>query len=113
MNLRSVAVFEKPGQLGKMLVGMNKMLGEIPLTVKFRTGIKQDKNIAHKFVPRFAQEWGVSAMTVSLSDILSRPDFKTHAGLTAATWTIPSTTLFSKRRLELYQRMRHDSSREL
>jgi len=61
----SIIVFDRPGQLGKILVGMNKMLGEIPLTVKFRTGIKQDKNIAHKFIPRFASEWGVSAMTVS------------------------------------------------
>ena len=68
LNKHSPAiVFDRPGQLGKILVGMNKMLGEIPLTVKFRTGIKQDKNIAHKFIPRFASEWGVSAMTVSIS----------------------------------------------
>ncbi|KAG7571455.1 hypothetical protein FFLO_00638 [Filobasidium floriforme] len=58
------ALFDRPGQLGKILVGMNKMLGEIPLTVKFRTGIKQDKNVAHKFIPRFATEWGISAMTL-------------------------------------------------
>lgn len=43
---------------------MNKVLGEIPLTVKFRMGISKDELIAHKFIPRFAHEWGVSAMTV-------------------------------------------------
>lgn len=67
-------MFDRPNHLGKILVGMNKMLGEIPLTVKFRTGIKKDKNIAHNFVPRFATEWGISAMTVSISLILIRLD---------------------------------------
>lgn len=43
---------------------MNKVLGDIPLTVKFRMGIAKDELIAHKFIPRFAFDWGVSAMTV-------------------------------------------------
>jgi tRNA-dihydrouridine synthase 3 len=49
-----------------MLVGMNSVLGDIPLTVKFRMGIAKDELIAHKFIPRFAHEWGVSAMTVRI-----------------------------------------------
>lgn len=50
---------------------MNKVLGDIPLTVKFRMGISKDELIAHKFIPRFAHEWGVSAMTVRGSDVFA------------------------------------------
>ncbi|KAJ9121268.1 hypothetical protein QFC24_004944 [Naganishia onofrii] len=57
------ALFGRPNQLEKILVGMNSVLGDIPLTVKFRMGIAKDELIAHKFIPRFAHEWGVSAMT--------------------------------------------------
>lgn len=58
------ALFDAPGRLGKILMGMNSVLGDIPLTVKFRTGIKNNVNTAHKFIPRFAKEWGVSGMTL-------------------------------------------------
>ncbi|KAJ9091265.1 hypothetical protein QFC19_009175 [Naganishia cerealis] len=58
------ALFGRPNQLEKILVGMNSVLGDIPLTVKFRMGISKDELIAHKFIPRFAHEWGVSAMTL-------------------------------------------------
>ncbi|KAI5450446.1 tRNA-dihydrouridine synthase 3 [Naganishia albida] len=58
------ALFNRPNQLEKILVGMNKVLGDIPLTVKFRMGIAKDELIAHKFIPRFAFDWGVSAMTL-------------------------------------------------
>ncbi|CED83060.1 Uncharacterized conserved protein [Phaffia rhodozyma] len=58
------ALFEKPTKLGQILVGMSKALGSIPLTVKMRTGIKDNKNTAHNMIPRFATEWGVSAMTL-------------------------------------------------
>jgi tRNA-dihydrouridine synthase 3 len=57
-------VLDSAGRLGKILTGMNRVLGDIPLTVKFRTGVKSDKNVAHKLIPRFANEWGISAMTV-------------------------------------------------
>ena len=43
---------------------MNKALGEIPLTVKLRTGVKEGRNNAHKLMPRLAAETGVGAMTV-------------------------------------------------
>lgn len=35
----------------------------IPLTVKIRTGIMEDKNIAHQLVPKL-RDWGVSLVTV-------------------------------------------------
>ena len=44
---------------------MNKALGEIPVTVKLRTGVKDGRNNAHKLMPRIAPEWGASAITVS------------------------------------------------
>lgn len=46
---------------------MNRALGEIPLTLKIRTGVKDNKNTAHKLMPRVAKEWGASAITVRLS----------------------------------------------
>lgn len=58
-------MLDAPGKLGKILVGMNKALGEIPLTVKLRTGVKDGRNTSHKLMPRLAPEWGVGAVTVS------------------------------------------------
>ncbi|KAF8468766.1 hypothetical protein JB92DRAFT_3058588 [Gautieria morchelliformis] len=34
------ALLDQPGRLGKILVGMNRALGKIPLTLKVRTGVK-------------------------------------------------------------------------
>ena len=52
------------GKLGKILIGMNKALGEIPMTVKLRTGVKDGKNTAHKLMPRLSTEWNVGCITV-------------------------------------------------
>jgi len=41
-------------------------LMDIPLTVKLRTGIYEDKNIAHTLLPRL-RDWGVSMVTVSVN----------------------------------------------
>lgn len=54
-------------KLGKSLVGMSQVLGEVPLTVKIRTGIANNQPTAHKLMPRFQKEWGVSAVTVGFS----------------------------------------------
>jgi len=58
------ALLDTPGKLGKMIVGMNKALGEIPVTVKLRTGVKDGRNTAHKLMPRLGPEWGVAAVTL-------------------------------------------------
>lgn len=47
-----------------MIIGMNKALGDIPVTVKLRTGVKDGRNTAHKLMPRLSPEWGVGAVTV-------------------------------------------------
>ncbi|OXG17640.1 tRNA-dihydrouridine synthase 3 [Cryptococcus neoformans Ze90-1] len=58
------ALMDSPGRLGKLLVGMNRALGDIPLTVKFRTGVAHGKPNAHKLIPRFVTEWGAGALTI-------------------------------------------------
>ncbi|KAH8112384.1 zinc finger dihydrouridine synthase [Phellopilus nigrolimitatus] len=58
------ALLDTPGKLSKILVGMNKALGEIPLTVKLRTGVKEGRNTAHKLMPRLASTTGIGAMTL-------------------------------------------------
>lgn len=58
------ALLDAAGKLGKILVGMNRALGEIPLTIKLRTGVKEGRNNAHKLMPRIGAEWNVAAMTL-------------------------------------------------
>jgi tRNA-dihydrouridine synthase 3 len=57
-------VLDAPAKLGKILIGMNKALGDIPVTVKLRTGVKDGKNTAHKLMPRLTTEWGAGCLTV-------------------------------------------------
>lgn len=59
-------MLDAAGKLGKIIVGMNKALGDVPVTVKLRTGVKDGKNNAHKLMPRLNSEWGAAAMTVSI-----------------------------------------------
>ncbi|KAI6126750.1 hypothetical protein F5141DRAFT_1083094 [Pisolithus sp. B1] len=58
------ALLDTPGKLGKIIVGMNKALGEIPVTVKLRTGVKDGRNTAHKLMPRLSTEWGAGCITL-------------------------------------------------
>lgn len=61
-------MLDAPGKLGKILIGMNKVLGDIPVTVKLRTGVKDGRNTAHKLMPRVASEWGAACITVKHCD---------------------------------------------
>ncbi|KIJ16316.1 hypothetical protein PAXINDRAFT_168462 [Paxillus involutus ATCC 200175] len=58
------ALLDAPAKLGKIIVGMNKALGEIPVTVKLRTGVKDGRNTSHKLMPRLSSEWGVRCITL-------------------------------------------------
>ncbi|RDX44564.1 zinc finger dihydrouridine synthase [Lentinus brumalis] len=58
------ALLDAAGKLGKIVVGMNKALGDIPVTVKLRTGVKDGRNTAHKLMPRLGPEWGTAAITL-------------------------------------------------
>lgn len=39
---------------------------DVPLTVKIRTGVQQNCNIAHKLIPEL-KKWGVSMITVCIN----------------------------------------------
>ena len=58
-------MLDAANKLGKIIVGMNKALGDVPVTVKLRTGVKDGRNTAHKLMPRLGPEWGTAAITVS------------------------------------------------
>ncbi|KAI0088312.1 zinc finger dihydrouridine synthase [Irpex rosettiformis] len=58
------ALLDAANKLGKIIVGMNKALGDVPVTVKLRTGVKDGKNTAHKLMPRLNAEWGAAALTL-------------------------------------------------
>ncbi|XP_073714786.1 tRNA-dihydrouridine(47) synthase [NAD(P)(+)]-like isoform X3 [Misgurnus anguillicaudatus] len=64
-------VYKKGGGCGLMtrtskfeqiVRGMNSVL-DVPLTVKIRTGVHQNSNIAHKLIPEL-KKWGVSLITL-------------------------------------------------
>ncbi|KAG0145307.1 hypothetical protein CROQUDRAFT_706719 [Cronartium quercuum f. sp. fusiforme G11] len=57
------ALLDHAAKLGRSLVGMSKVLGEIPLTVKLRMGVAETKLTAHKIIPRLPS-WGVGATTL-------------------------------------------------
>lgn len=57
------ALLEHTQKLGKSLIGMSKVLNQIPLTIKLRTGITEGRNVAHKIMPQL-QHWGVGATTL-------------------------------------------------
>ena len=64
-------MLDQPAKLGRILVGMNRALGEIPLTLKVRTGVKDGRNTAHRLMPRVGPEFGAGAITVSTNCIPS------------------------------------------
>ncbi|KAG1807502.1 zinc finger dihydrouridine synthase [Suillus subaureus] len=58
------ALLDAPAKLGKIVTGMSRALGEIPVTIKLRTGVKDGRNNAHKIMPRAATEWGIGCITL-------------------------------------------------
>ena len=51
-------------KLEQVCRSMTAIMGEVPLTLKIRTGIYEHKLIAHELVPRI-HDWGISSVTVS------------------------------------------------
>jgi tRNA-dihydrouridine synthase 3 len=56
------ALLERRNRLQQMVFGMNRVLNA-PVTVKLRTGVMQDRRVAHKIVPMM-KEAGVAAITL-------------------------------------------------
>ena len=95
-------VLDTAAKLGRIVVGMNKALGEIPVTVKLRTGVKEGRNTAHKLMPRLSTEWGVGCITASMASASFRFVLK-HWFIVA--WTHATAAVHKARRLGLHQGM--------
>lgn len=58
------ALMEQPAKLIRILKGMNYCSGDIPVTVKIRTGTKDNRNSAKTLVSRLLEEQDVAAITL-------------------------------------------------
>ncbi|KAK6348836.1 tRNA-dihydrouridine synthase 3 [Orbilia blumenaviensis] len=58
------ALMEQQSKLSKMMRGMNYVSGEIPITVKIRTGCSDKHPIAQKVIRRLVDEGDVAAITL-------------------------------------------------
>ncbi|KAK6526750.1 tRNA-dihydrouridine synthase 3 [Arthrobotrys megalospora] len=58
------ALLEQQSKLSKMMRGMNYVSGEIPITVKIRTGCSDKHPIAQKIIRRLVDEGDVAAITL-------------------------------------------------
>ena len=56
-------MMDRPKKLEQVVKGMIAVT-DLPITAKIRTGIYEDKLIAHKLVPKL-RDWGVALTTVS------------------------------------------------
>lgn len=57
------ALLDHPGRLGRIVRGMNAVTGDIPITVKLRTGTTSTPT-THKMFPRLKVDWNVAAATL-------------------------------------------------
>jgi len=80
------------------------VLGEIPVTVKLRTGVKDGRNTAHKLMPRLGAEWGVGCLTVNSLLLLTSKNVRIYS-LCVATWTNATTTIHPASGLGLHKAM--------
>lgn len=58
------ALMENPGKLARMLKGMNLVSGDIPVTVKIRTGTKDKQPTAITLAKRLIDEGNVASITI-------------------------------------------------
>lgn len=58
------ALMDQPPKMIRILKGMNLCSGDIPVTVKIRTGVKDAKNTAKPLVERLLKEGDVAAITL-------------------------------------------------
>ncbi|RLV95802.1 tRNA-dihydrouridine [Spathaspora sp. JA1] len=58
------ALLDQPSRLMRMIRGMNASSGDIPVTIKIRTGVKDGKNTAKALVERVMKQEHVAAITL-------------------------------------------------
>lgn len=58
------ALLDQPAKMVRILNGMNAVSGDVPVTVKIRTGTKDNKNTAAALVGRLLDETHVAAITL-------------------------------------------------
>lgn len=58
------ALLDHPRKLGRIVRGMDAVLGDIPVTVKLRTGVTEKRTSHHRIMPRVQTEWGAAAVTI-------------------------------------------------
>lgn len=58
------ALLDHPRKLGRIVRGMDSVLGDIPVTVKLRTGVTDKKTSHSRIMPRLQTDWGVGAVTM-------------------------------------------------
>jgi tRNA-dihydrouridine synthase len=95
-------VLNSANRLGKIVSGMNWALGEIPVTVKLRTGVLDGRNVAHKIMPRLSVEW--NAGCISVSDCLL-PHCRRFSQRNPVTWSYTTAAVFKACGLGLHQAM--------
>jgi tRNA-dihydrouridine synthase 3 len=94
-----VVVLNVAGRFGKCLMGMNYALGDVPVTVKMRTGVRDNAPTAHKLMPRL-HDWGVSS--VAVRPLIFQPRIpicvvRIYTKPFLASWEDPPTTLHQTR----------------
>lgn len=105
------ALLDQATKLGKILKGMSFASGNIPVTIKMRTGIKTGVNTTHRLMPKVIQEWGVGALTVSRV-ILFLLVLREACLLMLCSWVVldsrpnPAAEVHQARRLRLHQDLR-------
>ncbi|KAG0182568.1 tRNA-dihydrouridine(47) synthase [NAD(P)(+)]-like protein [Apophysomyces sp. BC1021] len=71
------ALMDAKGRMNKILKGMTRVL-DVPVTVKFRTGIKESTPVAHKLIPRLEE------MNIALGTLHGRSRMQRYTKL--ANW---------------------------
>lgn len=58
------ALLDHPRKLGRIVRGMDAALGDVPVTVKLRTGVTDKKTSHTRILPRVQTEWGAAAVAM-------------------------------------------------
>ena len=57
-------LLEQTPKLGKLIVGMHRVSGDTPITMKMRTAVKESKMLAEGIMQKAVTEWSPSAITL-------------------------------------------------